>query len=118
MVSNLASHIEALERALLTEQVRTNQQAFLPLLHDAFFEFGSSGRIISIAEDDVTLGVVDMSLSHFQLHVLSEQAVLATYRIVNHATNKTSLRSSIWRFDGTSWRLFFHQGTNTEEIIE
>lgn len=109
---NIAEHIETLERALLNEEVRTNREQFAPLLDSQFFEFGSSGRIITVDEQDTSLGIVDMTLSDFALHPINDTAVLATYRIYNAVTGISSLRSSIWRFDGKHWRMFFHQGTN------
>lgn len=114
---DIATHIEALERALLTEEVRTSREQFTPLLDAQFFEFGSSGRVITVEPNDTSLGVVNMTLSHFELHPINETAVLATYRVYNGLTNITSLRSSIWRFDGTNWRMFFHQGTNEQQNV-
>ncbi|MNN84440.1 hypothetical protein D3C81_2016020 [compost metagenome] len=52
-----------------------------------------------------------MILSGFELHPLSETAVLATYRILNEETGGATLRSSIWKLKDGRWQMFFHQGT-------
>jgi hypothetical protein len=52
-----------------------------------------------------------MKLSDFEIHQLSGEIVLTTYRIFNEEKMQHSLRSSIWKFEDTKWRMIFHQGT-------
>ena len=83
------------------------------LLSDNFFEFGSSGKVLYKDEDisEATLGIVKMTMSDFEIHSLSEEIVLATYRIYNELNNQHSLRSSIWKLVDGQWKMHFHQGT-------
>ncbi|MEW8966970.1 DUF4440 domain-containing protein [Exiguobacterium alkaliphilum] len=109
----LAPLIEEKERLLLTKEVRTSPERLRELVTEDFFEIGSSGRLLYKEEDTNTmdLGEIDVSLTDFNLEVIRDDVVLATYRTENHMTGKTSLRSSIWvRIDGT-WKMKFHQGT-------
>ncbi|TCI46150.1 DUF4440 domain-containing protein [Exiguobacterium sp. SH3S2] len=109
----LAPLIEEKERLLLTTEVRTSPERLRELLTEDFFEIGSSGRVLYKEDDTNTmdLGEIDITLSDFNLEVIRDDVVLATYRTENHATEKTTLRSSIWvRIDGV-WKMRFHQGT-------
>lgn len=111
----LKEHIRQLEENLLKPEIRTNQIELNQLLADGFFEFGSSGRVLykneGIGEEGI--GVVKMILSNFDIHPLSKEIVLATYRICNEETKQHSLRSSIWKFSDGRWQMLFHQGTIT-----
>lgn len=109
----LAPLIEEKERLLLTTAVRTSPERLRELLTEDFFEIGSSGRVLYKADDTNTmdLGEVDIALSDFNLEVISDDVVLATYRTENHQSGRIALRSSIWvKIDGI-WKLRFHQGT-------
>ena len=80
------------------------------LLSDNFFEFGSSGKVL-YKDEDISLGIVKMTMSDYEIHSLSEEIVLATYRIYNELNNQHSLRSSIWKLVDGQWKMHFHQGT-------
>jgi hypothetical protein len=112
---NLKNHIRELEEKLLTQEVRSSKSELQKLLADDFFEIGSSGKILykdeEIAENGI--GIVKMKLSDFALHPLSDELVLATYRIFNELTSQQSLRSSIWKRNDGMWQMVFHQGTKT-----
>lgn len=54
-----------------------------------------------------------MTLTDFNIHPLSEDAVLTTYRIHDETRNQETLRSSIWKWKDGRWQMFFHQGTVT-----
>ena len=102
-----------LEEMLLKPEIRTSEKELSNLLADNFFEFGSSGRVWS-KKDGLGangIGVVKMKLSDFEIHQLSGEIVLTTYRIFNEEKMQHSLRSSIWKFENTKWRMIFHQGT-------
>jgi hypothetical protein len=111
----LKEHIRQLEEKLLKPEIRTNQIELNQLLADGFFEFGSSGRVLYKNEGigGEGIGVVKMILSNFDIYPLSEEIVLATYRICNEETKQHSLRSSIWKFSAGRWQMIFHQGTLT-----
>ncbi|MHA6534070.1 nuclear transport factor 2 family protein [Paenibacillus sp. BAC0078] len=109
----LEEHICGLEKLLLSAEVRTSPEKLALLLADDFVEFGSSGRVWHKRDmmGGEGAGVVKMTLSGFELHPLSEEAVLATYRTCNAETGRVTLRSSVWKFRDGRWQMFFHQGT-------
>ncbi|KWW21917.1 MULTISPECIES: DUF4440 domain-containing protein [Peribacillus] len=111
--SALYEHLLQLEKKLLKPEIRTSQNELNHILADQFFEFGSSGEVLykdeGIAEEGI--GEVKMTLSDFDIHPLSEEIVLATYRIFNEVKKQHSLRSSIWKFTDGRWQMLFHQGT-------
>jgi hypothetical protein len=78
----------------------------------------NKGRLLNKRETTLEfseegLGVVKMILSNFELHPLSTDTVLTTYRIFNEIKIQYTLRSSIWKFRDGRWQMFFHQGTPT-----
>ncbi|WP_438496790.1 DUF4440 domain-containing protein [Paenibacillus sp. IHBB 3054] len=109
----MAKQICELEEKLLNTEVRTSPDELSRLLADDFFEFGSSGKVWHKHDlmGEEGAGEVRMTLSGFELHPLSGEAVLATYRIMNEETGGETLRSSIWKFRDGRWQMFFHQGT-------
>lgn len=111
--SALKRHLFQLENKLLLPEIRTSKEEVMNLLSDNFFEFGSSGKVLYKDEDisEATLEIVKMTMSDFEIHSLSEEIVLATYRIYNELNNQHSLRSSIWKVVGGQWKMHFHQGT-------
>ncbi|WP_079527109.1 nuclear transport factor 2 family protein [Solibacillus isronensis] len=111
--SALKRHLFQLENKLLLPEIRTSKEEIMNLLSDNFFEFGSSGKVLYKDEDisEATLGIVKMTMSDFEIHSLSEEIVLATYRIYNELNNQHSLRSSIWKVVDGQWKMHFHQGT-------
>ncbi|MBM7094994.1 DUF4440 domain-containing protein [Bacillus sp. H-16] len=111
--TQLKERIKELEVSLLSPAVRTNPVKINELLHDDFFEHGSSGVVFY--KKDCTgeggVGVREMTLSGFSLHSLGENDVLATYVCDDQTRKVRSLRSSVWRFESGRWQMFFHQGT-------
>ncbi len=112
---SLKEHLRELEERLLKPEIRTSAEEISKLLADDFFEYGSSGHVWHKHEgiSDGGIGLVRMTLSHFEIHQLSEEAVLTTYRIFNEKTLQHTLRSSIWKYGQNGWQMFFHQGTPT-----
>ncbi|WP_396654871.1 DUF4440 domain-containing protein [Mesobacillus jeotgali] len=111
---DLKEHIKKLEEKLLTTEVRSSKTELKKLLADEFFEFGSSGRVLYKDEDfEGGIGVLKVTLSDFDLHPLSDNIVLSTYRTFNEETNQHALRSSIWKLNEGVWKMVFHQGTKT-----
>ncbi|MFD9627269.1 nuclear transport factor 2 family protein [Peribacillus muralis] len=112
---SLKEQLRQLEEKLLKPEIRTSQKELNQLLADNFFEFGSSGKVLykdeRIGEEGI--GEVKMTLSDFEIHPMSEEIVLTTYRIFNVVNKQHSLRSSIWKITDGSWKMIFHQGTNT-----
>ena len=114
--SSLKEQLLQLEEKLLKLEIRKSNDELSKLLADTFFEFGSSGKVLYKDEDisEMTLGEVRMTLSDFEIHPLSEEIVLTTYRIYNEVNEQHSLRSSIWKIVDGAWKMHFHQGTKTQ----
>ncbi|MFS0785366.1 DUF4440 domain-containing protein [Shouchella sp. 1P09AA] len=108
---DLTAHIKALEESHLNTTIRTSGEALGQVLADDFFEFGSSGRIFYRQDFKDGAGNNQLTLHDWTMHHLDERAVLTTYRVMNHDSNKVTLRSSVWKHVETEWKLFFHQGT-------
>lgn len=117
MDRDLIELIKQLEESHLIPEVRSSPEELAQLLADDFLEFGSSGKKMN-KNDCLTGGLTQdkMSLHDFRVHSLGTSSVLTTYRIHNHTKNRHTLRSSIWKFMNGRWRLYFHQGTVTEDI--
>ncbi|MFD3445711.1 DUF4440 domain-containing protein [Microbacteriaceae bacterium 4G12] len=115
-LSSLKNCLYELEERLLKPEIRTSQKELKKILAEEFFEFGSSGKVLYKDEgvDQNGIGVVKMTLSDFEIHPLSEDVALTTYRIFNEIKNQHSLRSSIWKFREGRWQMYFHQGTPTQ----
>lgn len=114
---DLKHHLMQLEENLLKPEVRSSKAELERLLADEFFEFGSSGRVL-YKDEEITeegIGIVKMELKDFEIHLLSDEIVLATYRIFNESSNQHSLRSSIWKKKSDGWKMVFHQGTKTDD---
>lgn len=115
----LKEHIRQLEEKLLNPEIRSSRGELKKILADDFFEFGSSGKVLYKDKDigNDGIGIVKMKLSDFEIHPLSADIVLATYRIFNEISNQHSLRSSIWKLNKGVWKMVFHQGTRTRPSI-
>ena len=104
----LQDEIRTLEEQLGIPAVRASADALDRLISDEFVEFGSSGR--TYTKRDVIAQLLanpngQVTLGGLRVRALSDDVALATYRTA------ASLRSSIWRREGESWRVVFHQGT-------
>lgn len=111
---SLKHHLLELENKLLQPEIRTSQEELKKILASNFFEIGSSGEILY--KDGIQsegIGAVSMRLSDFDIHPLSNEIVLTTYRICNKVTNQHTLRSSIWKYMDGRWQMVYHQGTKT-----
>lgn len=116
--SSLKEELRQYEEALLKPETRTSQKKLKQLLAADFFEFGSSGKVLYKDEDisDAGIGEVKMTMSDFDMHPLSEDVALTTYRVYNEVSDQHSLRSSIWKLSDGSWKMVFHQGTKTTAL--
>ncbi len=109
---SLASELLALEKRLLDPHTRSSPEEISAILSDDFLEFGSSGKIYDKVKAVEVLAALDSGpyeLTDFAVRELAPAVVLATYTV--RFAGKHSLRSSIWKLRGDSWRLTFHQGT-------
>lgn len=115
MDSDLAEVVR-LELLLLEPEVRSDPGRVLDLLHEDFFEHGSSGRVwdrSSITEATAsatgTVHARDVTARR-----LGRDAVLVTY--TSESAGQRALRSSTWVREQGTWRLLFHQGTLVGQV--
>jgi hypothetical protein len=113
--------LQELEQRLLTKAVRQDAREVASLLADEFREFGSSGGTFSKAEIIGLLpseSSVCRSLKSFEAYLVSEQAVLVTFRAIREVAGSPpaeSLRSSLWVLRDGRWQMLFHQGTTVPQ---
>lgn len=124
-MKDLTDLIFNLEHRLAKPEVRSDVQKMSELLATDFVEFGASGRRF---DKQQTLRLLakehefpPYEIHDFQLTILSDNTVLATYAIPartapNGAAQPGSRRSSIWQRSDGGWQLLFHQGTRSTDI--
>jgi hypothetical protein len=106
-----------LERDLHKKSTRRSKEKLDELLHDDFEEIGASGRTynkVQIIEELLTEKPLTINASNFELRMLSEDIAQLKYKTRNTADNctfRTTLRTSIWKYENSKWKLVFHQGT-------
>ncbi len=101
----------ALERALLSDDVRGDAAAVAALLHPDWTEIGRSGRLWTREDMLASIGPLDSAVD---LEVVSTGRVgadglLLIWRAV--AEQRSTLRSSWWIRENGGWRQRFQQGT-------
>lgn len=107
------AEVVAKELTLLQPAVRGDRAMVVALLHEAFREFGASGRtwdrsgIADALENDP--GDVGAQAEEMRAIRLDQHVILLTYRA--RRPDRQSLRSSLWVHGAAGWQLFFHQGT-------
>ena len=113
-----SSFLRELEQRLHSIAGRRNMEIVQSLLADDFVEFGSSGKqetIAALQSEHASGAAFKIAFEDFKVKRLAPHLCLATYRstYANLVSGETrqSLRSSIWRHDGASWQIVFHQGT-------
>jgi hypothetical protein len=107
-----------LEQLLALAGKRPTRDELERYIANDFVEYGASGRIWtkqSVIEAMRTWPVEEREIVDFSVRTLSNSVVLVTYKSTRQGehfgTQRTSLRASIWRQNGKSWELLFHQGT-------
>ena len=101
-----------LEQQLACGRMSAHEAA--ALLADDFFEFGASGKVWTKHEVIAAMAKwqpIERTFADFAVRELSPSVCLVTYRLVDAEASSLSLRSSLWRHDGESWQMLFHQGT-------
>jgi hypothetical protein len=87
-------------------------------IHDEFIEFGKSGHIFdkrSIVEYLSNLEADrDIDILSFEIKNISENLLIANYISYEKGIKTKALRTSIWKKEYSDWKLYFHQGTETE----
>ncbi|WP_415949006.1 DUF4440 domain-containing protein [Streptomyces sp. KLOTTS4A1] len=113
-VTAVTAAIEA-ELRLLDPEVRRDAEAVGELLHEEFFEFGSSGTvwdrpsiIAALAASGLDNGAPIVA-SRMRGVQLADDLVQLTFDSENNGRH--AHRSSLWRHTPEGWRLWFHQAT-------
>jgi hypothetical protein len=108
---DLRAELLRLELALAQRREDALPGGYAGVLHEAFIEFGASGRVWT---RDAMLEALraapqsDMVIEAFELAVLGDGVVLATYET---DAGRPARRSSIWVLERGHWRIRLHQGT-------
>ena len=106
-----AEQVVALERALLTDEVRSDRAATAALLHPDWQEIGRSGRLWAREEILDGIGPIDpVALEVVSVEALTPDALLLLWRAT--ADGRSTLRSSVWVRSGRGWQQRFHHGTD------
>ncbi len=109
-----ADRVVALERSLLTDEVRGDPAAVAALLHPDWCEISRSGRHWSradlLAEVGPLPGGVDLEV--ISVDPVGADVMLLVWRASSTDPDQVStLRSSLWVRSGETWLQRFHQGT-------
>lgn len=108
------------ENDLLKSEIRKSTENIKELLSDEFMEFCSSGNEYHYKDGDIfqdqnNNSELNWSIVNFKTKELSNDCILATYRLIKNdemdESKKYSLRSSIWKNYCGKWKMIFHQGT-------
>lgn len=101
----------ALERSLLTDEVRADPAAVAALLHEQWAEIGRSGRLWDRAAMLAEIAPLDqpVDLEVVSVSRIADGVILLLWRA--SAPDRVTVRSSLWVRDGGRWRQRFHQGT-------
>lgn len=100
----------ALERSLLTDEVRSDRAAVAALLHPQWQEIGASGRLWNRDDQlDEIAPIAAVTLDVVNVARLTPDLILLVWRA--SSDDGTRLRSSLWQRTGGQWQQRFHQGT-------
>ncbi|WP_222937525.1 nuclear transport factor 2 family protein [Spartinivicinus ruber] len=115
----LTDYLIDLEKQLHSTESRHSLEELNRLIADDFIEFGASGSSFGKQEVMEWLPLeqnIEITASHFQCRLISDDVAQVTYRSVRktaEASDRYTLRSSIWKKTGSYWQMIFHQGTIT-----
>lgn len=125
-LTQLLALIQSLEVKLHQPVTRNNIAVVSELLHDDFEEIGRSGHYYdkqqTLAALKIDSGQTPIFSDGFKLTIITESAVLLTYRSFHRSDDdggvtRCTLRSSFWLLsandNGGRWQMRFHQGTPT-----
>ena len=103
--------VVALERSLLTDEVRSDRASVAALLHEDWSEIGRSGRMWTREELLTAIGPLPepVELEVVAVDRVAADALLLVWRSVGGS--ESTLRSSLWVRSAGRWLQRFHQGT-------
>lgn len=108
-----------LEKELHSSLTRSNYARLNELLAEDFYEFGSSGNVWTKADiltrlpaENKTAPAIESR--DFSMRKIAADTFFVTYisfRTIEGKEERTALRSSLWKKNGSGWQMIFHQGT-------
>ena len=109
--TDVEATIVALERSLLTDDVLLDRELHSELLHPDYVAYEPGGAIrtrgSALARAVSLPGAVELTV--LGADRLAADVLLLRYRL--RRAGEETLYSSVWQYDGASWRRRFHQGT-------
>jgi ribonuclease HI len=104
-------HVVAMERALLSDEVRSDRAAVAALLHPDWQEIGRSGRLWTREDVLDVIGPMDpVDVEVISTSRLGPDTILLLWR--TSTDERSTLRSTLWVRSGGQWQARFHQGTD------
>jgi hypothetical protein len=118
-VNNLKDEIYHLVNLLIHPGEGKGYEVLSELIAEDFREISSSGGVYTkrdILANLKKLSGFKINITDFEVMPLSENSVLATYKLTKSKDNKTSksLRSAIWKNNEGKWQMSFHQATKVK----
>jgi ribonuclease HI len=102
--------VVALERSLLSDEVRADPASVAALLHPDWEEIGVSGRVWGREERLGVIGPIDsVGLELLSASRVADDAILLVWR--GTTDEGSTVRCSLWLRTASGWRQRFHQGT-------
>ncbi len=109
--SDVEATVVALERSLLTDEVLLDRERLSELLHPDYVAYEPGGAIrtrgSALARAVSLPGAVELTV--LGADRLAPDVLLLRYRL--RRAGEEALYSSVWQYDGATWRRRFHQGT-------
>ncbi|MDT0183710.1 ribonuclease HI family protein [Microbacterium sp. ARD31] len=103
--------VVALERSLLSDEVRSDRAAVAALLHPDWQEIGRSGRLWTRDDILAEIGpIAPVELEVVSTDRLGPDTILLLWR--TSTPERSTLRSTLWLRSGGQWQARFHQGTD------
>jgi ribonuclease HI len=104
-------HVVAMERSLLSDEVRSDRAAVAALLHPDWQEVGRSGRLWTRDDQLDAIGPIEpVEVEVISVDRIGADTILLLWR--TSTAERSTLRSTLWVRSGGQWQARFHQGTD------
>lgn len=104
-------YVIAMERALLSDEVRSDPAAVAALLHPHWQEVGRSGRLWTREDSLAGIGPIEpLDFEVISTDRIGPDTILLLWR--TSTDERSTLRSTLWVRSGGRWQARFHQGTD------
>ncbi|QKS70018.1 DUF4440 domain-containing protein [Paenalkalicoccus suaedae] len=102
----------ALEHTHIRDDVRHDTNLLSDILSDDFVEIGKSGAIFNKADClETGVSTIDVTITEFDARFLAQNLVQTFYHSADNVSQKNVRRTTIWRLEGETWRMLYHQGS-------